>query len=49
MYLCKFSSNFRKNWSGGTSLVMEIHVALLVDGISTVIASEMVIFNRDEF
>ncbi len=47
--LSMFSSDIHDNWSGGTSLVMEIRVALLVDGISTVIASQMAIFNEAEF
>jgi hypothetical protein len=41
MYLCKFSYNFRKNWSAGNSLVMRDHLVMLVDGGSTVIVSEM--------
>jgi hypothetical protein len=41
MYLHKFSSNFRKNWSAGNSLVVRDHLVLSVDGGVAVIVSEM--------
>ena len=41
MYLRKFSSNFRKNWSAGNGLVVRDHLVLSVDGGSAVIVSEM--------
>jgi hypothetical protein len=37
MYLCKFSSNFRKNWSAGNNLVVRDHLVLSVDGGGAVI------------
>jgi len=48
MYLCKFSSNFRKNWSAGNSLVVRDHLVLSVDGGSAVIVSEMAMCDRGE-
>jgi hypothetical protein len=39
MYLCEFSSNFFKNWSGVNSLVVRDHLVLLVDGSGAVIVS----------
>jgi hypothetical protein len=41
VYLCKFSSYFRKNWSAGNSLMVRDHLVLLVDGSGAVIVSEM--------
>jgi hypothetical protein len=41
MYLRKFSSNFRKNWSAGNSLVVRDHLVLSVDGGVAVIVSKM--------
>jgi hypothetical protein len=41
MYLPKFSSNFRMNWSAGNSLVVRPHLVLSVDGGGAVIVSEM--------
>jgi hypothetical protein len=48
MYLCKFSSNFRKNWSAGNSLEMKDHLVLSVDGGGAVIVSEMAMCDRGE-
>ena len=39
MYLCKFSSNFCTNWSGGNSLVVRDCLALSVDGCGAMIVS----------
>ena len=41
MYLRKFSSNFRKNWSDGNGLVVRDHLVLSVDGGGAVIVSKM--------
>jgi hypothetical protein len=41
MYLCKFASNFCKNWSASNSLVVRDHLVLSVDGSSAVIVSKM--------
>ena len=49
MYLHEFKINNPKNWSGGSSLVVRDHLALLVDGSGAVIASEMAVFDRDKF
>jgi len=49
MYLCRFLSNFCKNWSAGNSLVVRDHLVLSVDGGSTVIVSEMAMCDRGEF
>jgi hypothetical protein len=49
MYLCKFSSNFRKNWSAGNSLVVKDHLVLSVDGGGAVIVPEMSMCDRGEF
>jgi hypothetical protein len=49
MYLRKFSSNFRKNWSAGNSLEMKDHLVLSVDGGGAVIVSEMAMCDRGEF
>ena len=48
MYLHKFSSNFRKNWSDGNGLVVRDHLELLVDGGYAVIVSEMEMCDRGE-
>jgi hypothetical protein len=45
MYLCEFSSNFCKNWSGGNSLVVKDHLALPVDSGSAMIASKTAMFD----
>jgi hypothetical protein len=45
MYLCKFSSNFCKNWSGGNSMVKKDQLALSVDGGGTVIGSKLAMFD----
>jgi hypothetical protein len=39
--LCKFSSNFCKNWSVGNSLVVRDHLVLSVEGGGAVIVSKM--------
>ena len=49
MYLCKFSSNFRKNWSADNSLVVRNHLVLSVDGGGAVIVSKMAMCDRGEF
>jgi len=49
MYLHKFSSNFRKNWSAGNGLVVRDHLVLSVDGGCAVIVSEMAMCDRGEF
>jgi hypothetical protein len=41
MYLCKFTSNFHKNWSDGNDLVVRDHLVLSVDGGGAVIVSKM--------
>jgi hypothetical protein len=48
MYLCKFSSNFRKNWSAGNSLAVMKHLVLSVDGGSAVIVSKMAMCDQGE-
>jgi hypothetical protein len=48
MYLRKFSSNFRKNWSAGNSLVVRDHLVLSVDGGGAVIVSEMAMCDQGE-
>ena len=48
MYLRKFPSNFRKNWSAGNSLVVSDHLVLSVDGGGAVIVSEMAMCDRGE-
>jgi hypothetical protein len=48
MYLCKFSSNFRKNWSAGNSLVVWKHLVLSVDGSGAVIVSKMAMCDQGE-
>jgi hypothetical protein len=49
MYLCKFSSNFHKNWSAGNSLVVRDHLVLSEDGGCAVIVSDMAMCDRGEF
>jgi hypothetical protein len=49
MYLRKFTSNFRKNWSAGSSLVVRDHLVLLEDGGGTVIVPKMTMCDRCEF
>jgi hypothetical protein len=49
MYLCKFPSNFRKNWSAGNSLVVSDHLVLLVDGGGAVIVPKMAMCDQGEF
>jgi hypothetical protein len=48
MYLRKFSSNFRKNWSAGNGLVVRDHLVLSVDGGGAVIVSKMAMCDRGE-
>jgi len=48
MYLHNFSSNFRKNWSAGNSLVVRKHLVLSVDGGGAVIVSKMAMCVRGE-
>jgi len=48
MYLRKFSSNFRKNWSADNSLVVRKHLVLSVEGGVAVIVSKMAMSDRGE-
>ncbi len=48
MYLGEFSSNFRKNLSGGNSLVVRNNFVLLVDGGGAVISSELTMYDGGE-
>jgi len=45
MYLHKFSSNFCKNWSGGSSSMVRDCLVLLVDGRGAAITSGMAMFD----
>ena len=48
MYLRKFSSNFRKNWSARNSLVVMKRLVLSVDGGGAVIVSKMAMCDQGE-
>jgi hypothetical protein len=49
VYLHKFSSYFRKNWSAGNSLMVRDHLVLSVDGSGAVIVSKMAMCDQGEF